>query len=557
MTSDKLNAQYLATLLKQYHCTDIVIAPGSRNAPLIISLASDSDYSCTSLPDERSAAFTAMGMALGAKRPVAVICSSGSAAVNFYPAVVEAYYQKLPLIIITADRPAEWIDQRIGQTIRQEGVFSNHICYEANLIGEPEKDEEKEHNIDQINIGLHFTKNGPVHINVPFDEPLYGKTEVAERVVQSDFEIEPLPDLNMVEYASIWNASNKIWLLAGLASPNPNLDKALNNLNLESPFLTFSETTSNLNSGFNVKSIDRLINTISDNEKNDLKPDLLITTGGEVVSKMVKKYLQKADSIEHWHISEDGDFPDTYRKLSKKIRARPTVFFESLVNFANSKPKDYRDYWVEKSIERGAQGIEYIKQASFSDLTAFSKILEFIPEDSILHTANSTSVRYTQLFDHHPSVEHYSNRGTSGIDGCTSTVIGHAMKTHKLVTLITGDLAFLYDSNAFWNDSLPQNLRVIILNNQGGNIFRIIEGPDGSQDFERYQETTHNLNLEGVARTFDIDYSKTDSLSGLREALQYLYVGDQRLKLLEVVTPRVDSPKILKDYFKYIKDGKY
>ncbi len=543
-------------LLKEHGCRNIVISAGSRNAPLIISFTNDADYQCFSAPDERSAAFIALGMTLENRELVAVISSSGSAVANFYPAVCEAFYQKLPLVILTADRPKELIDQGIGQAIRQENIFDNHIVKSANLLREPQDDLAKNYNQRIINEAMLATQNGPVHINVPLDEPLYETTENQSDArfigeLQGDLIFSPE---KLERRAEVWNESAKIWVLAGQLRPNEKLEKSLSQLNEKSPFLIFSETLSNLQCDCNIATVDRLINTISDDEKKALQPDLVISIGGEVVSKMVKKFLRNFPPKAHWYLDEGAEFQDTYGALTEHVRVNPTLFFEALSQKAESKNADYRDEFLEKNSARSKKHDEFLAQADYSDLVVFEQILKHLPKGNILHCANSTPIRYSQLFDHQKDTLHFANRGTSGIDGCTSTALGHALSTEKEVVLITGDIAFLYDSNAFWIDQKPDNLKVIVINNGGGNIFRIIEGPDKSEKMERFQETVHELNLEGVASIYQLPYSKLENPKDFNTVLPWFF-NEKKLHILEIKTPRKTSPQVLKKYFEYLKNG--
>ncbi len=496
-----------------------------------------------------------MGLTLENREPVAVICSSGSATVNFYPAVVEAYYQKLPLVVITADRPREMIDQGFGQTMRQADIFEKHIVSSVNLLREPQDELARNYNQRSINEAMLATKKGPVHINVAFDEPLYGTTEeelVVQYIAKTHGE-RTLRTPRIKELAQVWNRAPRVWVLAGQMLPDAKLEHELTELNQKSPFLIFSESLSNLHCSCNIHSIDRLVNTIDEEEKEALRPDLLISIGGEVVSKMVKKYLRQYKPRHHWYVSESIDFQDTYGALSDHVRAHPALFFEHLQQHVEAKSAAYREHFLQKDKTRMERHQCFVAKAPFSDLRAFDTVLKQLPANSILHCANSTSIRYSQLFDHQPEILHFANRGTSGIDGCTSTAVGHAMNTDKLLTLITGDVAFLYDSNAFWNDQLPANLRVIVLNNQGGNIFRFIEGPDLTENFERFQETVHKANLQGVASTFNLNFKSVDNEEELTAYLPAFF-EDDGLKVLEIKTPRELSPLVLKDYFKSLQN---
>lgn len=537
-----------------------MIAPGSRNAPLIIALSNDSDYNCISVIDERAAAFTALGMTISDNNPVAVICSSGSAVVNFYPAVVEAFYQNRPLVVITADRPMELADQQVGQTIRQPNVFANHIQKSVNLVREPQDALARNYNQRLINEAMHASQEGPVHINVPFDEPLYetheaGPQEEVREIVffgnHTGVNGEELEQL-----ADIWNKCHKVMMLTGQMGPSDEFDEAVNMLNEASPFLTLADSTSNLDVNNFICSVDRLINTISEEEKDQMTPDLLITVGGELVSKMIKQYFKERPPRYHWHVGSSSVLIDTFNCLTHRLKTEKATFFTKLTEKVEQRSPAYRDKWIKVDREKAYWHEQYLRQSPFSDLNVFCRILDTIPKGSILHMANSTSVRYAQLFDHRRiGVLHYANRGTSGIDGCTSTAIGHALKTDKIVTLVTGDIAYLYDSNAFANDTLPANLRVIVINNQGGNIFRIIKGPEKDANFERFQETTHQLHLEKLAEVYGLECATVDSDEPLRDALYEFYGKSEKPRIIEVKTPRLESPEVLAKYFAYLREN--
>lgn len=555
-SSAKYNARLLAYLLKKHGCTNIVVAPGSRNAPLIMALSVDEEYETWSVPDERAAAFTALGMALESGKPAAVICTSGSAAANFLPAVTEAFYQKVPLVVITADRPRELTGQGIGQTIDQENIYGRHVLAEANLLRDPADDLARQFNQRKLNEALLHTQRGPIHINVPFEEPLYEKCPVEQDafryIEKSEVEVG-LSDQALQSLAEGWNAASKIWVLSGQMRPGKQLQVTLQNLFEKSPFLLLTETLSNLNCACSIANIDRLLNSIPDSDKPSLAPDLVITIGGEVVSKMVKKFLQETSALKHWHVQENGEIKDTFNKLEKVVPLSAQGFIAAIQQKAKSKDSTWCQRWLAKNSMVAVQHQKYIEKAPFSDLKAFSGIVSQLPANGILHCANSASIRYSQLFDHQSSITHYANRGTSGIDGSTATAIGHATQTDKMVTLVTGDIAFMYDNAAFWNDRLPQNLRIIVMNNSGGNIFRIIKGPAQIEHFERFQETHHQLQLKAISDIYGIEFNQAHNFKSLLEGLTWLY-AEGGLRILEVTTPRMESPEILADYFKNLKE---
>lgn len=554
-TSSLYNARLLARILKEHGCEHLVVAPGSRNAPLIYACTAEG-FKTYSIPDERAAAFTAMGMALENGTPAAVICTSGSAAANFLPAVTEAYYQKVPLVIITADRPREWIGQGAGQTIMQEGIYGKHILGEANLIREPQDDLAKQYNLRISQEALLNLNRGPVHINVPFDEPLYNEYDGPEehfRIIRRPATERHLNSTDFTALKDAFESAERPMIIVGQMSPNPALEQALALLMEKRPYLLLSETLSNLNHIPGVHSIDRMVNTLADSEEALLQPDLLISLGGELVSKKVKAYLRKGD-FPHWHFTEDALFKDTFHKLTLNLDCDASWFFSQLSEAVKAQGNSWVQEVLKIENQKAKQHKAYIENCPFGDLKVYAEVIAQLPANSILHCANSAGIRYSQLFDHRDDVRHFANRGTSGIDGSTSTAIGHATVTEAPVVLITGDVAFQYDNAAFWNDRRPENLKVIVVNNGGGNIFRIIKGPDRIASFERFQETEHQLNLAAVADIYKIPFKSVKTLEELKAELGD-FITSTGLAILEVQTPRIESPEQLKSYFEYLKNN--
>lgn len=552
-TSEKYNARLVGGLLKTYGCHRIVIAPGSRNAPIMEAVAQDEDYQLFSVPDERAAAFTALGMALEEGQPAAVVCTSGSAAANFLPAVTEAYYQRVPLLVITADRPLEWLDQGAGQTIAQQGIYGRHVRAEVSLLREPQDELARQYNQRKVNEVLQAVNRGPVHINIPFSEPLYthfSRDEKEEfKRVQLSATQNILPAASLKELCYEWRESPRIWLLAGQMSPDSARDEALLKLQNASSYLLWSESLSNLEKTPQIGTIDRMINSLTEADRERLQPDLLITIGGEVVSKMVKKYLRSYPPRYHWHVDPEGNLKDTFGCLSRVIPMEARPWAEQLAEVVDHHPPEWRDEILKMDHQRSERHRQYLQEAGHSDLTVIESLLQYIPPQSALHCANSASVRYLQLMDRPRGLCHYGNRGTSGIDGCTSTAVGHAQATDRIVTLVTGDVAFLYDAAAFWNDRLPSNLRIVVLNNNGGNIFRIIAGPRTWEHFERLQETYHEHDLSGLGQAYGVAYRRKEEGESTGKLMQWLY-RQEKTTVLEIPTPRLDNPTVLGRYFK-------
>jgi 2-succinyl-5-enolpyruvyl-6-hydroxy-3-cyclohexene-1-carboxylate synthase len=556
-TSTLYNARLLVFLLKEHGVKNILVSPGSRNAPLIIALRSQG-FNLYSIPDERSAAFTALGMALSDGIPAAVICTSGSAAANYLPAATEAFYQKVPLLMLTADRPKEWIGQGAGQTIMQENIFGSHVLYSANLLREPQDDLARNYNQRITNEALIKSFKGPVHINIPFDEPLYDTQEWEQESFRVIKQLGSAT-LNTQEWEALsksYQGAKKILLIAGQMSFDEALKDVLIKFVERPGILLFTETLSNLSGVKGIHAIDRLVNTITDEQKEFLQADLVISFGGEIVSKMLKSYLKTHQPKAHWNLSEDDSLKDSFHALTLDLKIKPRDFFEKLETIGRNSNSNWSQKIVDWDFSKLLKHKKYLELVPFSDFKVFDYILKALPANSMLHCANSASIRYSQLFNHDMTIRHYANRGTSGIDGSTSTSVGHAQNTDQNVTLITGDIAYLYDSAAFWNDRLPENLKIIVLNNQGGNIFRIIKGPSDSADFERLQETKHELNLSGPASAFNIPYQQINKEEDIAAALEELY-QQKGMAILELKTPSLESPQVLKNYFEFLKSTEH
>ena len=527
--------------------TDIVISPGSRNAPLTIGFANNPNFTCYSIADERCAAFFAVGMAQQLRKPVAVVCTSGSALLNYYPAVAEAFYSQIPLVVIAADRPHDKIDIGDGQTIRQENVYANHILFNANLLEDASSENDKLIN-DAINIAV--TSKGPVHINAPFEEPLYetvSKLSIGVNVYGTTREEFPLGSMD--PYVAKWSASTKKLVLVGVNTPN-NIDKAIiEQLAKDPSVVVMTETTSNLHHESFLENIDTIITPFNQEDFEAWRPEILLTFGGLVVSKRVKAWLRKYSPAEHWHIDHLRAY-DTFGCLTKHFVAEPNDFLSMFLRQSIAPESTYREMAQKIKALRKIKHYEYLAKVPFSDFKAFEIILPTLPDNSQLQISNSSPIRYTQLFDINPSVEVFCNRGTSGIDGCTSTAIGAAVGSGKETILITGDVSFFYDSNALWNNYIPKNFRIIIINNGGGGIFRILPGHDETPVFNTYFETAHKLTAEHLAKMYGFSYQVANDVASLKNELTTFMQNSSQPKILEVFTPMLENDKILLQYFR-------
>jgi len=528
--------------------TTVVISPGSRNAPLTIGFASHTGFTCYSIADERCAAFFALGIAQQIGKPVALLCTSGSALLNYYPAVAEAFYSQIPLVVISADRPPSKIDIGDGQTIRQRNVFENHSLYNANL-----SEDASAENDELINEAINkaYLKKGPTHINVPFEEPLYEtvKKLTVDATISATAKVyRNISAEDIIASTNIWNVATKKLILIGANDPGA-IDREIIESWIKDPsIVVMTEVTSNLHDASFLDNIDTVITPFSDSEFEAFRPEILITFGGMIVSKRVKAWLRKYQPDHHWHIDPLRAY-NTFGCLAHHFVANPNDFFLQIAPFAKDVGSDYARNAGRIKKFRAEKHSAYAKKVPYSDFSAYARIIPGLPKDSMLQVSNSAAIRYAQLFDVDESIAVYCNRGTSGIDGSTSTAIGAALASGKPTILLTGDIGFFYDSNALWNNYIPQDFKIILVNNSGGGIFRILPGHEENRIFNTFFETSHNLTAEHLAKMYGFSYLKASDDPSLEAALK-AFSGSVGKTILEVFTPEKQNDAVLKNYFR-------
>ncbi|WP_373074882.1 2-succinyl-5-enolpyruvyl-6-hydroxy-3-cyclohexene-1-carboxylate synthase [Zeaxanthinibacter enoshimensis] len=575
-------AQTVVLYCKAWGIRNIVISPGSRNAPLTIGFTEDPFFKCFSIVDERSAAFFAMGLSQQSKEGAVLVCTSGSALLNYYPGVAEAFYSDTPLVVISADRPGYKIDIGDGQTIRQPKVLESHVNYSAVLKQDVahatttieklqpsmitgagikrQQEEIQRYNEECIQEALRiaFNEQAPVHLNCPFEEPLY-QTQASPDVPEPSgpFSVyRPQVPEELQVYAEQWNSSAKKMVLVGSLSAGAVPQLLLDKLAEDPSVIVLTETTSNLSHPNFFPSIDSIVAPIEKSGKKDelfrqLQPDILLTFGGMIVSKKIKAFLREYRPQHHWHLDQKKAY-DTFFCLEHHFKQDPADFLRSFLPKTKNTESGYQPYWAAAKRRYEKRRQDYLKQIPFSDFKAFHSVIKHIPTNISLQLANSSTVRYSQLFDLPPSVRVYCNRGTSGIEGSTSTAVGAAFNADTPTVLITGDLSFLYDTNGLWNNYLRSDFRIIVMNNGGGGIFRILPGAEETGNFKTYFETTQELNLEYSCKMYGLQHDRATNESELDSLLQDFFTISEKPRLLEICTPRTLNNKILLAYFDFI-----
>jgi len=541
----------IAEICSKHGIEDAILSPGSRCAPLSIAFANHPSIQCKSIIDERSAAFIAMGIAQQKNKAVVLICTSGTAALNYYPAIAEAFYQGIPLIILTADRPAEWIDQQDGQAIRQNNLYSNHIKKSWTLPSEYNFKESSWH-IERVVSEAILTAEdmlkGPVHINCPFREPFY-PTENQEITFSETKIIRKLKTTSILEDTSELqgeiNEYSKILIVAGQQRKSNELNSILN----KTPYPIISDTIANISTENSIKHHDLFLGALLEEDKLDLQPDLIISFGQSIVSKNVKLFLRKFKAKRHIHLGPSNHISDSFQCLTDVIPIDPHSFFSFI---ETRQTNDYAKVWKRHDKNTTKLLANFFEGKSFSEFESIKILLESVSTSNVLHIANSMPIRYVNFLQ--TKAEVFANRGTSGIDGSLSTAIGAALANNKKTHFcILGDLSFFYDRNALWNSYVPNNLKIIVLNNQGGGIFRMINGPRKRKELEQIFVTEQKQTAEATAKDHQLNYWEASNKSELDDKLK-LFIDCKEKALLEIHTNGLENTKALDDFKLLLKE---
>ena len=512
----------------------IYISPGSRNAPLIRAFLQNSKVSSFTAIDERSAGFMALGAAMTLKKPVALLCTSGTALLNYYPALTEAFYTGIPLLAISADRPDDLIDQWEGQCIRQKDVFFNHLG--PTLSIDPQI-----HTINQIEMATgelleKLYVNKPVHVNIPLHEPLYAPFTTLEHVEINgsrlhQVQMPVLPD----ELLTDIHNSEKIILLNGHSTDAYEFNNGGG--------LVLNDIVSNKWMKSNPRYWDALFLGLDEDTKKSLEPDLLITTGTSIVSKPFRNWLRTIQNVKQWHIGTQNPVGNPFFKDISIWFEEEVEAFQMIVPLLESKSSDYKELWMKLDRQIDKQLIRFLHAPdSFNEPTALQYVYQHFKTNCVIHLANSSAVRYASWLGW--SAEKgpiFGNRGTSGIDGCSSTAVGYAQHSKDQVVLITGDVAFFYDINAFWgNGSIPPNLKIVVLNNGGGGIFNLIKGPELFEQSLAFQTTHHKRKAKSICQELGIEHFSASDYTELAHNIP-IFLNYNGPSLLEINTNQADN----------------
>ncbi|MFN4083583.1 MAG: 2-succinyl-5-enolpyruvyl-6-hydroxy-3-cyclohexene-1-carboxylic-acid synthase [Bacteroidia bacterium] len=528
----------ITSVLKEAEIEHAVICPGSRCAPLVFALLNEGSIRCHSVTDERTAGFVALGIAIETQKPVVLVCTSGTAALNFFPAIAEAFYQKIPLIVLTADRPPELLNQQDGQMIMQKGVYGQHVlashelpCFED---GNDVKILTEKIVFQSLRECLGFQGPGPIHINVPLREPLYPLQKTNEITLslnakeQLTLQDPLIQSHDLFEAVQAFKNSQKRLIILGLHLPDNKLSELLTQMVSYPNTVLIADIGSNQQHLSQVANFDAIVQYANTEQLVHLEPDFILSFGGPLVSKALKNWLKKITPKFHFRIQSQTQIVNTYNNVTHSCIANPIVFLQRMFHHLKvQKPEnDYLNTWLKLKEKATTQQQQFLNNAAWFEPKAVDLILKKLPDDCTLHLGNSSVIRFASwLGINNKTIKVQTNRGTSGIDGCISTAIGCALADEKSKhILLVGDLSFWYDSNAFWlNQPLPENLIVFVFNNGEGGIFNWIDGPSNHPDYLKFFTTPTNRNIKLHTQQFNVEYLFANNEADLKSILKSIY----------------------------------
>ena len=543
----------LVDILSQMGVEEAVICPGSRNAPLMLALARHPKIHCYSISDERSAGFFGLGLVLASKKPVILCCTSGSAGLNFAPAVVEAFFQELPLLVLTADRPAEWIGQWDGQTIYQKELYGKHV---KQFIDFPTDSLKKAKYYVDLGMGAYqqacAEPKGPVHVNIPISEPFYpsqGESLPLSSLPilsENDFmRLDKDTYVKPIDLSTYFDAKKAKCILITVGQRPFN--KLENDYFSQLALLgipVIGDATANLPAACQC---DHDLVLANEELWPALKPDLHIHFGKSFVSKRIKQFLRREKPTKSFLIHPNPiGRPDPFQSLTDVIPMDTLQFLQEC-----TWPGQQTNPWKPLAQKVSSVQTAFFKHSNFTELHIYHDLINQIEnmEGAEVHIANSLAIRYVNwTAAHFSQTKVFSNRGTSGIDGCLSTAVGASQKTSKICISILGDVAFHYDKNALWNQYVPKNLRIIVFNNGGGGIFRNLEGAKELPELNEFMETQQNFTAKNTCLDAGLNYYSARNFEEWNVISEQFFKPNQKGALVEIFTNSIENAGELKKY---------
>lgn len=550
MYTELKSYQIIIALLKKYGIRHCVLSAGSRNVPFVHSVEEDPYFKCYSVVDERSAGYFALGLAQELNEPVVISCTSSTATCNYWPPVAEAFYQGVPLLVLTSDRDPAMLGQWEDQMIDQVGMYDRHVKKSVNLpiVNNHHDFIWCQRLVNEALLELDHHGKGPVHINIPM---------VSYNI---SFNTKTLPDVTRIERLMLKDDSN-LWekkylklksakrVLVTCGQESYVSDKMKKELEI---FFHLFNVAISVEYMANIE-CDGVINTftcfdtryVTEKKFSEMLPDIVISYGGNIMSG-VKEMLRKyAGKFEHWLIQEDGRVVDSYLSLTTIFECTPEHFFE----YFNDKNKDGKnDLEYYRMIKAFADSVVY-PEFVYSNVYAIKEMVERIPSGSILHLAINGAIRITNYSKLNSNVKVYANIGTHGIDGCMSSFLGQASVRKELSFLVIGDLAFFYDMNVLRIRHISPNVRILLINNHGGEEF-YYNHMYQNEASDLHTTARHNTKAEGWVKEVGFNYLAAYDKKSLKVGLNTFFdVSLEKPVLLEVFTEMSHDAKVLYDFY--------
>lgn len=561
-------ARIIAALLVSYGVKNVIVSPGTRNAPLIVALARQEGLTLHSIIDERTAGFVGLGMSGRLFEPVALVCTSGTAVLNYAPAIAEANYRNIPLIIVSADRPLRWIDQDDSQTIRQNGVLHQIVRGSFDISSDIDILDYEwtvKRTVCQAMLTAMGRPKGPVHINVRFDNPLGKLCDVVDTpndILRNIQAISPTPrisrqDINLLGRSLI---NKKILIIVGTNPPDDRLTKSLKIISQNSQIGIIGEAQSNMRGVKCVGSADALLVSLTEQEKHELLPDVVFSIGGSVVSQSLKQWLRSCEKYEHWFLGamRESELVDCFQHLTQVLDVDVPVFLSMLAGYLrkhSDKTMDYAAIWHNKYENLQRRVKQYISSIGWCDLKVVHGLFENLPPEVNLHLSNGMSIRYAQLSAYQRYHRVDCNRGCSGIEGSTSTAIGASIRSKRPTVLISGDMSARYDIGGMAVSNMADNFTMFVINNGGGDIFRVINNTRHLQEREEFMAVGTSDDFREIADAFGMQYFYIDNISELKKVCDKMRQHHSVPWFCEVDTRNVENAVQYQNLYKQLKEN--
>ena len=542
-------ASILVETLSRLGLTHTVISPGSRSTPLTLAFATHSSIEAIPVLDERSAAFFALGIAKRTHLPVALVCTSGTAGANFYPAVIEAKESRIPLLILTADRPVELRHCHSGQTIDQTRLYGHYPNWQTE-IATPE-----------INLLPYLRQTilhswerclgatpGPVHLNIPFRDPLFPLANAEILALEKDFDTQGffswlkassfasgeslLPDFSYSQGIIIAGVNSTVspenysQAIAHLAKTLgfPVLAEAL------SPVRNYAQINPNL-----VSTYDLILR--QPHLRDNLTPEVIIQIGELPTSKELRNWLSKL-SCPRFIVDSSWENLDPLHGKTVHLRGEIEDLAKNAYNKINTSG-NYLKCWLE--LDKKTQQRININLSNLLELREAKipwLLSQYLPQQTPIFLSNSMPVRDAEFFwmPNNLQIMPYFNRGANGIDGTLSTALGIAQGNQPTI-LLTGDLALLHDTNGFLiKPKFQGSLTIILINNNGGGIFETLPIAQFDPPFEEFFATPQNIDFSKLCQTYNVQYYCIKNWLELIKQIQIL--PEEGIRVLEILTDR-------------------